>query len=86
MFLVLLAVCLLLAFVVLALVAGIGIVATFAAIVVGALAIGALVASAVILSARHADAVRRRSSRTRVLSDIRAVEARLLDRMAAGPG
>jgi hypothetical protein len=86
MFPLLLAACLLLAFVVLALVAGVGIVATLAALVVGAALIAAMAALVVILAARHADVVRRRSSRTRVLSDIRVVESRLLERSVAGPG
>jgi hypothetical protein len=78
MFLIFLVVCLLIAFVVLALVAGIGIVAILAAIVVSIAVLAALTASVVILSARHADAVRRRSSRTQVLRDIRVVESRIL--------
>jgi membrane protein implicated in regulation of membrane protease activity len=77
MLLIAIAVCLLLILVVLAIVAGVGIVAALAALLVAAAMLGALAAIAVLLAARHADTVRRRSSRTQVLSDIRMVEARL---------
>ena len=78
MFLVLAAACLLIAFAVIALAAGIGIAAMLAAVVVGAALLTALAAIAFILAARHAEAIRSRSSRDRVLSDIRALESRLM--------
>jgi hypothetical protein len=78
MFLVLVAACLLFAFAVVAFAAGIGIAAVLAAVVVGAALLAALATIAFILAARHAEAVRRRSSRARVLSDIRALESRLM--------
>jgi membrane protein implicated in regulation of membrane protease activity len=78
MFLVLLAAVLLMVLVAIAFTAGIGIVAILAAILVGAALLAALTAIALILAARHAETLRRRSSRTHVLSDIRAVESRLI--------
>ena len=78
MFLVLLAAFLIVAFVAIALVAGIGVVAILAAIAVGAAMISALAWIGVVLAARRADAARRRSSRSHVLRDIHAVESRLL--------